>query len=186
MHLGAPAYERRIVSVSGNKLEIAHRDLKPSNILLREVAQGKVQCVIGDFGHSVWNKNQEIVELPVVRCRGTSNAPLDDITQKQMAGTVRYARSLRIGWPTIGVPESRVQDPGRSRSQGSRLQPNHFRYMAPEVLTRSMNMRDFEKFKASDIYSLGLVFWEIGARTLVNGKMLIFPYLHRPPILFPF
>uniref|UniRef100_A0A914YS73 receptor protein serine/threonine kinase n=1 Tax=Panagrolaimus superbus TaxID=310955 RepID=A0A914YS73_9BILA len=35
------------------------------------------------------------------------------------------------------------------------------RYMSPEVLRGSINIRNFEEFIKSDIYSLGLVFWEI-------------------------
>jgi|UniRef100_A0AC35FM01 bone morphogenetic protein receptor type-1B len=35
------------------------------------------------------------------------------------------------------------------------------RYMSPEVLRGSINIKNFEEFIKSDIYSLGLVFWEI-------------------------
>lgn len=38
------------------------------------------------------------------------------------------------------------------------------RYMAPEVLDESLNTTSFEEFKAADIYSLGLVLWEIARR----------------------
>ncbi|XP_007494255.1 activin receptor type-1C [Monodelphis domestica] len=43
------------------------------------------------------------------------------------------------------------------------------RYMAPEVLDDTMNMNIFESFKRSDIYSLGLVYWEIARRCSVGG-----------------
>lgn len=36
--------------------------------------------------------------------------------------------------------------------------------MAPEVLDESLNTTSFEEFKAADIYSLGLVLWEIARR----------------------
>ncbi|CAF2121541.1 unnamed protein product [Rotaria magnacalcarata] len=45
------------------------------------------------------------------------------------------------------------------------IQPNSrvgtYRYMAPEVLDGTLNQRSFESFKAADIYSLGLVYWEL-------------------------
>lgn len=33
--------------------------------------------------------------------------------------------------------------------------------MAPEVLARSLNINNFDEFKAADIYSYSLVLWEI-------------------------
>lgn len=39
------------------------------------------------------------------------------------------------------------------------------RYMAPEMLNKSLNFKDFDRVKACDIYSFGLVIWEIMRRT---------------------
>lgn len=44
------------------------------------------------------------------------------------------------------------------------------RYMAPEVLDDSINMKHFESFKRADIYAMGLVFWEIASRCSVGGE----------------
>ena len=44
------------------------------------------------------------------------------------------------------------------------------RYMAPEVLDESIRMDIFESYKQTDVWALGLVFWEISRRTLVNGN----------------
>ncbi|XP_038157635.1 TGF-beta receptor type-1b [Cyprinodon tularosa] len=53
------------------------------------------------------------------------------------------------------------------------IAPNHRvgtkRYMAPEVLDDSINMKHFESFKRADIYAMGLVFWEIASRCSVGG-----------------
>ena len=38
------------------------------------------------------------------------------------------------------------------------------RYMAPEILNETINMKSFESFKQVDIYALGLVVWEICRR----------------------
>nr|XP_034351283.1 activin receptor type-1C isoform X3 [Arvicanthis niloticus] len=43
------------------------------------------------------------------------------------------------------------------------------RYMAPEMLDDTMNMSIFESFKRADIYSVGLVYWEIARRCSVGG-----------------
>ncbi|XKL67393.1 hypothetical protein PGB90_002884 [Kerria lacca] len=43
------------------------------------------------------------------------------------------------------------------------------RYMAPEILDETMNMKSFEPFKRADIYALGLVLWEICRRTSSNS-----------------
>jgi len=45
------------------------------------------------------------------------------------------------------------------------------RYMAPEVLSETLDKTSFESFKASDIYSFGLVLWEIARRTLTGEKV---------------
>uniref|UniRef100_A0A2K6U7K9 receptor protein serine/threonine kinase n=1 Tax=Saimiri boliviensis boliviensis TaxID=39432 RepID=A0A2K6U7K9_SAIBB len=43
------------------------------------------------------------------------------------------------------------------------------RYMAPEMLDDTMNVHIFESFKRADIYSVGLVYWEIARRCSVRG-----------------
>jgi bone morphogenetic protein receptor type-1B len=45
------------------------------------------------------------------------------------------------------------------------------RYMSPEVLKGSINIKNFEEFIKSDIYSLGLVFWEIFNRVENKDSM---------------
>ncbi|XP_077584178.1 activin receptor type-1C isoform X2 [Stigmatopora nigra] len=43
------------------------------------------------------------------------------------------------------------------------------RYMSPEILDETINISNFESFKRADIYSLGLVFWELARRCTVSG-----------------
>ncbi|CAB1330135.1 unnamed protein product [Coregonus sp. 'balchen'] len=43
------------------------------------------------------------------------------------------------------------------------------RYMAPEVLEETINMKHFDSFKCADIYALGLVYWEIARRCNTGG-----------------
>lgn len=44
--------------------------------------------------------------------------------------------------------------------------------MAPEMLDDTMNVSIFESFKRADIYSVGLVYWEIARRCSIGGKIL--------------
>ena len=43
------------------------------------------------------------------------------------------------------------------------------RYMAPEVIDETVDVRHFESFKRADVYALGLVFWEIARRCNDGG-----------------
>lgn len=43
--------------------------------------------------------------------------------------------------------------------------------MAPEILDDTMNTNIFESFKRADMYSLGLVYWEIARRCSVGGEL---------------
>ncbi|XP_060530450.1 activin receptor type-1 [Cylas formicarius] len=43
------------------------------------------------------------------------------------------------------------------------------RYMSPEVLDETIHMDYFDSFRRADIYSLGLVLWEVCRRTVSNG-----------------
>lgn len=42
------------------------------------------------------------------------------------------------------------------------------RYMAPEVLDQTLNTTQFDSFKLADIYSVGLVFWEMARRCVTT------------------
>ncbi|GAU88848.1 hypothetical protein RvY_01473 [Ramazzottius varieornatus] len=44
------------------------------------------------------------------------------------------------------------------------------RYLAPEVLNKSLNLRNFESLKSVDVYALGLTLWEICHRSRICGS----------------
>ena len=48
------------------------------------------------------------------------------------------------------------------------------RYMPPELLEYADSVYgfSFDAFKQGDMYSLGLVFWEVAKRTVIQGKLL--------------
>lgn len=50
------------------------------------------------------------------------------------------------------------------------------RYMAPEILEDSLNKSHFDSYKSADIYSLGLVLWEVARRTVIGG------FVHDPEL----
>lgn len=43
------------------------------------------------------------------------------------------------------------------------------RYMAPEVLDETINKHHFDSYKQADMYSFGLVIWEIVRRCVSGG-----------------
>lgn len=44
------------------------------------------------------------------------------------------------------------------------------RYMAPEAVSNRMNLKDFDSYKHADVYSFGLVMWEICRRTMTGNE----------------
>lgn len=45
------------------------------------------------------------------------------------------------------------------------------RYLPPELLDESLNVEHFDSWKRADVYSLGLVFWEMGRRCSGDGVL---------------
>ncbi|CAH0551587.1 unnamed protein product [Brassicogethes aeneus] len=52
---------------------------------------------------------------------------------------------------------------------GSNARVGTKRYMSPEILDETIRMDYFESFRRADVYSLGLVLWEMSRRTISNG-----------------
>lgn len=52
------------------------------------------------------------------------------------------------------------------------------RYMAPEVLDETLNTSSFDAFRMADMYSVGLVFWEVCRRGITGSKnCMVEPYV---------
>lgn len=45
------------------------------------------------------------------------------------------------------------------------------RYMAPEVLDQTLNKNQFQAYLMADIYSYGLVVWEMARRCVTGGTL---------------
>lgn len=56
--------------------------------------------------------------------------------------------------------------------------------MAPEVLDESLNKNHFQPYIMADIYSFGLIIWEMARRCITGGKSLnhVFDYACLPVI----
>ena len=55
--------------------------------------------------------------------------------------------------------------------------------MAPEVLNKTLNEQTFESYKATDLYALGLVFWEILRRCRTPPESSYFCFLFEKLLL---
>ncbi|KAK1903408.1 Activin receptor type-1C [Dissostichus eleginoides] len=90
---------------------------------------------------------------------GTQGKPA--ISHRDLKRTARSHRRLGFGCEHDSSTNS-IDIPSNHRV-GTK------RYMAPEILDESFHMNSFESFKRADIYSLGLVFWELARRCSVRG-----------------
>ena len=69
-----------------------------------------------------------------------------------------------LGLAVIHSQRENLLDLGSNSKVGTK------RYMAPELLDESLDMHDYDSFKKSDVYSYGLVLWELARRCIVNGR----------------
>lgn len=56
------------------------------------------------------------------------------------------------------------------------------RYMAPEVLDESLNKNHFQAYIMADMYSYGLVIWEMARRCVTGGRKTRCPRVGRPSV----
>ncbi|CAF0739863.1 unnamed protein product [Didymodactylos carnosus] len=120
------------IESTNGKVALAHRDLKTKNILVKR----DLTCCIADLGLAV----KQVKCTPSTKKdsslsnKGDAEAVVIDIQANTRVGTKRKKMLLLCQFSG---------------------------YMAPEVLSGTMNERNFDSFKAADIYALGLVYWEL-------------------------
>lgn len=66
-----------------------------------------------------------------------------------------------------------VKDENTLHIDAQLLKSGTRRYMAPEVLDESINDKDFNSFRKADVYSLGLILWEMTRRCYTDGTPTI-------------
>ena len=65
------------------------------------------------------------------------------------------------------VPETEQVD-----IKGNNTHVGTKRYMSPEILDNTIDCQNFSSFKMADMYSFGLVLWEISRRCVSEGEMV--------------
>ncbi len=136
-------------SPSTGKPGIAHRDLKSKNILVKKNGT----CAIADLGLAV---------------RHESITDTIDIAPNQRVGTKRYAYCQALQFTAASFKLNYKGNYENCITWCEFILPS--RYMAPEVLDETINMKHFDSFKCADIYALGLVYWEIARRCNAGGE----------------
>lgn len=142
---------------------IAHRDLKSKNILVKK----NCTCAIADLGLAV---------------RHDSATDTIDIAPNQRVGTKRSVSTYtpaaaHCPFSQIFILFYNIFSPFPEYPLILSFITKcdcFYRYMAPEVLDETINMRHFDSFKCADIYALGLVYWEIARRCNSGGQTLLF------------
>ncbi|XP_053990500.1 activin receptor type-1 isoform X1 [Hylaeus volcanicus] len=66
----------------------------------------------------------------------------------------------------LAVTQDRLSTDRIDLKQGTK------RYMSPEILEQTINIECLENFRRADIYSLGLILWEVCRRCISNGVAL--------------
>ncbi|XP_076173067.1 type I BMP receptor saxophone isoform X1 [Ptiloglossa arizonensis] len=66
----------------------------------------------------------------------------------------------------LAVTQDRLSTDRIDLKQGAK------RYMSPEILEQTINVECLENFRRADIYSLGLILWEVCRRCISNGVAL--------------
>ena len=133
------------ICFQGYKPKIAHRDIKSKNILVSNHGDS----IIADLGFAITYDSKE------------NKNDLPQIGNPNLNGMIMNSILYLVN------PET------------DRIKVGTRRYMAPEVLdfipdaeNNVFIEENFQCFLNSDIYSLGLVLWEISSRTIVDGKLL--------------
>ena len=73
-----------------------------------------------------------------------------------------------LGLAVLHFQDGNIIDMAANKRVGTK------RYMAPEVLTESLDIRTIDSFKKADVYAFGLVLWEITRRCEVGGNSYIY------------
>lgn len=137
------------------KPAIAHRDLKSKNILVKKNGS----CCIADLGLAVkfnrCNKNFGVLDPP------------DVLVLK----TFRNVFIPFVFFPLCLSDTNKLDFPPNLRV-GTK------RYMPPEVLDETLNRSYFQSFIMADMYSFGLIVWEMTRRCISGGQKNIHLFIY--------
>ncbi|CAF1169660.1 unnamed protein product [Adineta steineri] len=103
------------------------------------------------------------LHTPIDSARGKVSLAHRDLKTKNIL--VKQDLSCCIADLGLAVKEKREVKIDKENPTVIDIIANHragtIRYMAPEILNKTLNDQSFESYKATDLYALGLVFWEM-------------------------
>jgi hypothetical protein len=119
------------------------------------------------------------LHMPIESCKGKPALAHCDLKSKNIL--VKSNLTCCIG--DLGLALSGDKD-GKLSLSTSNVRTGTKRYMAPEILTKSIEIKYLDAFQKAEMYSLGLIFWELMRRCEYSGssdggKTLTFEY--KPP-----
>lgn len=131
------------------KPAIAHRDLKSKNVLVKKNGF----CCIADLGLAVkFNRYGRL-------SWGHRTVVLMQINRRQNKCVLKHNCVLIVPFSDtneVDIPPN--------------LRVGTKRYMPPEVLDETLNMTTFQSFIMADMYSFGLILWEVVRRCTSGGQ----------------
>lgn len=104
------------------------------------------------------------LHMPIECCKGKPALAHCDLKSKNIL--VKADLSCCIG--DLGLALSGDKD-GRIVPNGSYIRTGTKRYMAPEILSKKIDMKYLDSFQKAEMYSLGLVYWELLRRCQFNA-----------------
>lgn len=177
---------RVLILADAHKPPVAHRDLSSSNVLVR--ADGT--CALCDFGcstilHSFLRYHRQSLTTDMSVSRRRHNLLLfSHITVKsETSGLLKYnedsAQFSNMAAFVVIKDSPRINEKPAQRQhlisinlQGH-AQWGTLRYMSPEILEGSVNLKNTGYLMQGDVYALALLLWEIWMRCsdLFEGKL---------------
>jgi len=105
------------------------------------------------------------LHMPIECCKGKPALAHCDLKSKNIL--VKRDLSCCIG--DLGLALSGDKD-GRIVPNGSYIRTGTKRYMAPEILSKKIDMKYLDSFQKAEMYSLGLVYWELLRRCQLDAN----------------
>lgn len=144
-----------VTGAANTKPPMAHRDVKSRNFLVRRDGS----ACIADLGLAVRETD--------------ANMPWNSQKSLQLQAGMSFKTDKDSGMGSLG--NTRATAPGNNGfipQTPFNYRVGTRRYMAPEILNETMRVDKFESFRRTDVYSFGLVLWEICRRVSIDGSVL--------------
>lgn len=184
---------RALILADAHKPPVAHRDLSSSNVLVR--ADGT--CALCDFGCSTtlhsflrYHRQSHTTDMSVSRRRHNLLLFIHGTVKSETSGLLKYnedsAQLSNMAAFVVIKDSPRINEKPAQWQHLIPKKPIHIsinlqghaqwgtlRYMSPEVLEGSVNLKNTWYLMQGDVYALALLLWEIWMRCsdLFEGKL---------------